>query len=105
MPSYAFLANTTLKAEDIEGHLEANKTVGVPYTEEMIENAKVDFVAQANPDSDAAEDVKKRYPKAVVSNFDGDAVTLTEMDAMVAYLQMLGTLVDFKAYQAKDNLR
>ena len=71
----------------------------------MIENTAADLKAQADPDSDGADAVKERYPKAVVSNFDGDASRLTEMDAMVAYLQMLGTLVDFEAYNAEENLR
>ena len=47
----------------------------------------------------------KRYPKAVARNFDGKAGAPTEMDALVAYLQMLGTLVDFKLYNEKANLR
>ncbi|MEM8811151.1 MAG: cytochrome-c oxidase, cbb3-type subunit II [Pseudomonadota bacterium] len=105
MPSYAFLAATRLNDRDIAGKLKANRAVGVPYTDEMIENARLDLHAQANPDSDGADGVTERYPKAVVSNFDGDAGTITEMDAMVAYLQMLGTLVDFEAYKAEENLR
>ncbi|NNF80874.1 MAG: cytochrome-c oxidase, cbb3-type subunit II, partial [Rhizobiales bacterium] len=105
MPKYSFLMNTEIRTDDIEKHLKANKAVGVPYTDEMIENAKTDLMAQADPDSDGAEDVAARYPKAQVSNFDGDPKKLTEMDALVAYLQMLGTLVDFKSYRAKDNLR
>jgi cytochrome c oxidase cbb3-type subunit 2 len=68
----------------------------------MIDQAAADAAAQADPDSDGADAVKERYPKAVVSNFDGDPSTLTEMDAMVAYLQMLGTLVDFKSYDASS---
>ncbi len=105
MPKYSFLMNTEIRTDDIEKHLKANKAVGVPYTDEMIKNAKTDLMAQADPDSDGAEDVVARYPKAQVSNFDGDPKKLTEMDALVAYLQMLGTLVDFKSYRAKDNLR
>ncbi len=105
MPSYAFLATTQLKADDIAARLSANRAVGVPYTDEMVENALTDMRAQANPDSDGADAVGERYPKAVVSNFDGDAANLTEMDALVAYLQMLGTLVDFETYQAEENLR
>ncbi len=105
MPKYSFLMNTELRVDDIAEHLKTNRAVGVPYTDEMIENAKTDLLAQADPDSDGAEDVTARYPKAQVSNFDGDAKRLTEMDALVAYLQMLGTLVDFTSYRAKENLR
>jgi cytochrome c oxidase cbb3-type subunit 2 len=100
MPSYAFLATAKLDTSAIKANLKANAIVGVPYSDEMLENAEADMVAQANPDSDGADAVKERYPKAVVSNFDGNAETLTEMDAMVAYLQMLGTLVDFSSYDA-----
>lgn len=105
MPKYSFLMTTEIRTDDIEKHLKANRAVGVPYTDEMIENAKTDLMAQADPDSDGAEDVVARYPKAQVANFDGDPKKLTEMDALVAYLQMLGTLVDFKSYRAKENLR
>lgn len=104
MPGYKFL-NQPLKVFDIAAHLKANKLVGVPYTDEQIENAKADLFAQANPDDDGADDVIKRYPKAQVRAFDGDPQILTEMDAMIAYLQMLGTLVDFSTYDAKANLR
>ena len=105
MPKYAFLAKNEVRTDDAAMHLKANVLVGVPYTKEMIENATKDMIAQANPDSDGAEDVQKRYPKAHVRVFDGDPKRVTEMDALVAYLQMLGTLVDFKAYKAEDNLR
>ena len=105
MPKYSFLLNAELRTDDIAAHMKANKAVGVPYTDEMIANAKTDLIAQADPDSDGAEDVTARYPKAQVSNFDGDPKKLTEMDALVAYLQMLGTLVDFSLYRANENLR
>jgi len=49
--------------------------------------------------------MQKRYPKAVIRNFDGKAGDPTELDALIAYLQMLGTLVDFKLYDEKANLR
>jgi cytochrome c oxidase cbb3-type subunit 2 len=76
----------------------ANADVGVPYTDEMIENAEADMMAQADPDSADASGREERYPKAVLGNFDGNPATVTEMDALVAYLQMLGTLVDFSTY-------
>ncbi len=93
MPSYPFLVRQ-LEAADIVEHLKTNRAVGVPYTDEMLANARADLEAQANPDADTAG-LLKRYPKAVVGNFDGDAAKLTEMDALIAYLQMLGTLVRF----------
>ena len=105
MPGYPFLAETPLRAHDIAAHLRANRGVGVPYSDEMIEMAAQDIAAQANPDSDGADGVAERYPGAVVSNFDGKAGQLTELDAVVAYLQMLGTLVDFEAYKPEANYR
>lgn len=104
MPGYPFLMKP-LKVHDIAAHLKANKFVGVPYTDEQIKNAKADLYAQADPDADGAEDVAARYPKAQVRAFDGDPETLTEMDAVIAYLQVLGTMVDFSTYDAKANLR
>ena len=79
--------------------------VGVPYSDDMIANAKADMLAQTNPDSDGVEGLQARYPKAQVRNFGGNAERLTEMDALVAYLQMLGTLVDFADYDAEANQR
>jgi len=97
MPTYAFLKTTPLEVKDIKYHLEANKAVGVPYTQEMIDNAEADIKAQADPNA-STSDLLARYPKAKVGDFDGNPATLTEMDALVAYLQMLGTLVDFSTY-------
>jgi cytochrome c oxidase cbb3-type subunit 2 len=104
MPSYAFLATTPLKFADVAGNLKANRMVGVPYTDEMIENAEADLRAQADPDADTSG-VEARYPKAKLGDFDGNPAELTEMDALVAYLQMLGTLVDFSSYQSELNYR
>ena len=86
-------------------HLRVSRTVGVPYTDDQISNAVADLKAQADPDNAGTDAFAKRYPKAVVRNFDGRAGAPTEMDALVAYLQMLGTLVDFKLYNEKANLR
>lgn len=97
MPSYAFLKTTPLKITDISMELKANRAVGVPYSDEMIEKSAADLHAQADPNADTTE-LLARYPKAKVGDFDGDPSKLTEMDALVAYLQMLGTLVDFSTY-------
>lgn len=104
MPSYAFLANTDLNTANISGHLVANRRVGVPYTDDMVASADADLQAQANPDADTAA-LLGRYPKAVTGDLDGNKARLTEMDALVAYLQMLGTLVDFSSYDPKANQR
>lgn len=104
MPSYGFLANTDLDVANITGHLETNRMVGVPYTDDMVANAEADLAAQADPDADWSG-LEERYPKAVLGDFDGDPSRLTEMDALVAYLQMLGTLVDFSTYTPEENYR
>ena len=96
MPKYGFLLDRMLDGKYIQDVMETNVTVGVPYTEEMIENAMADFVAQADPDSDY-DALLERYPGAQVRNFDGQP-GISEMDALIAYLQMLGTLVDFSTY-------
>lgn len=106
MPGYPFLAKRPAELDDIAEHLKVNATVGVPYTADMIANAAKDAAAQANPDSDDAEALAKRYPKVQIRDFDGNPNSVTEMDALIAYLQMLGTLVDFKSYRADgENLR
>jgi cytochrome c oxidase cbb3-type subunit 2 len=99
MPSYAFLKDTPLDIRDFSTHLVANRRVGVPYTDEMIASAEADMRAQADPNADTSG-VLARYPKAKLGDFDGNPQALTEMDALVAYLQMLGTLVDFTTYDA-----
>ncbi|WP_319411390.1 cytochrome-c oxidase, cbb3-type subunit II [uncultured Cohaesibacter sp.] len=113
MPGYPFLAQRELKVPDISADLKVNKIVGVPYTDEQIANAKADMMAQANPDDDNVDGFLERYTQTVgdaereptIRDFDGDPKRVTEMDALVAYLQMLGTLVDFSIYDDKADLR
>jgi cytochrome c oxidase cbb3-type subunit 2 len=104
MPPYAFLAERDLKAGDMAAHLTALKAVGVPYAKADIDRANADLAAQADPDADAAG-LATRYPKAQIRDYDGDPARLTEMDALIAYLQMLGTLVDFKAAAAQEQAK
>ncbi len=98
MPAYAFLAEKPLAAKDIADHLKALRVVGVPYSDEMIKEAANDLAAQATPDADT-DGLLARYPKAAVGDFDGNGQRITEMDAVVAYLQMLGKLVEFDRTQ------
>jgi cytochrome c oxidase cbb3-type subunit II len=105
MPAYPWLAETQLDFEHIKDDLRTQATVGVPYTNNMIDAASADIVAQASPDSPGAADLAKRYPKAQARDFDGNPDRMTEADALIAYLQMLGTLVDFKLYDDKANVR
>lgn len=105
MPGYPFLAKTQLDAKKIAANMKVLALEGVPYTPEMIAKAEADLVAQTDPDSAGAADLAKRYPKALSRDFDGNPGALTEADALIAYLQMLGTLVEFKTYDKKANVR
>jgi len=96
MPKYAFLSDTRIDADHVQDLLKTHRFVGVPYTDEQIEQAASDFKVQADPDADY-DAMLARYPGAAVSNFDG-APELTEMDALIAYLQVLGTMVDFSTF-------
>lgn len=98
MPMYAFLAKRVIDDHAIAKHLSALRALGVPYTDEMIENARADLAAQAVPGADTSA-LLARYPKTPVGDFDGNPAEVTEMDALIAYLQMLGTLVDFSTYE------
>lgn len=97
MPKYGFLSDRPADPTHVGELLATHRIVGVPYTDEMIADARADFLAQADPNSDF-EGLQTRYPKAQVRNFDGQP-GVSEMDALVAYLQMLGTLVDFTTYE------
>ena len=79
--------------------------LGVPYSPEMIENAEKDTALQATTDSPDAADLAKRYSKVQARDFDGNPNRVSEADALIAYLQMLGTQVDFKLYDDKANIR
>lgn len=107
MPPYAFLQGRMLSTNDVADHLKTNRMLAVPYTPEQIANAAADMRAQANPMDDDAVGFEKRYPGVKSRDYDGDPANLTEMDALIAYLQMLGAGVDFRTYQpdAADNLR
>ncbi|THH35863.1 cytochrome-c oxidase, cbb3-type subunit II [Aliishimia ponticola] len=96
MPKYGFLMRTQIDGEHIADVMRTHRIVGVPYTDAQIEVAYADFQVQADPDGDY-DGLLERYPGAVVSNFDGQDA-LTEMDALVAYLQVLGTMVDFSTF-------
>jgi cytochrome c oxidase cbb3-type subunit II len=96
MPPYGFLMDRVIDGQYVADLMRTYRIVGVPYTDEMIENARADFRAQANPDADHSG-LLERYPGAQTRNFDGQP-ELTEMDAIIAYMQMLGTLVDFSTF-------
>ena len=102
MPKYDFLERTLIEGEHMAELMATHRVVGVPYSDEMIENAAADFRAQADPDADT-DGLLERYGEAVpVANFDG-APGVTEADALIAYLQMLGTLVDTSTFVPADS--
>ncbi|HSF65200.1 MAG TPA: cytochrome-c oxidase, cbb3-type subunit II [Paracoccaceae bacterium] len=102
MPKYGYLLNANLDGRHIEDVMGTHRIVGVPYTDEMMENAVADFRAQADPEGDV-DGLQERYGEAAfgnlvnVRNFDGQP-GVTEMDALIAYLQVLGTMVDFSTF-------
>ena len=105
MPPYKMLAEKSLDYTHIEQDLKANRAVGVPYTDEMIDNAIADLESQVDPFSEGYDALLARYPKAQIRNFDGNPRDITEMDALIAYMQVLGTMVDFTTYEAEENYR
>ncbi|MBK5959099.1 cytochrome-c oxidase, cbb3-type subunit II [Rhodoplanes elegans] len=105
MPGYPFLAKTELDPKAVAAQMETLRIVGVPYTDDQIKNAAKDLKIQATLDDPAVADLQGRYPKSTARDYDGNPSRVTEMDALVAYLQMLGTLVDLKLYDDKANLR
>ena len=101
MPGYPWMRDRELRQPDIADHLRALRIVGVPYDDEMIENAFADMRAQADPNADHS-DLLARYPKAQVGALDGQPGRLTEMDALIAYMQILGRMVDFTDIRTED---
>ena len=97
MPKYGFLENRMIDGKYIEDVMKTHRVVGVPYTDEMLENAQADFQVQIDPFGDT-DGLLERYPGAQVRNFDGQP-GISEMDALIAYLQVLGTMVDFSTFQ------
>jgi cytochrome c oxidase cbb3-type subunit 2 len=97
MPAYPWLIRTPIGSEQIAAVMRASRMAGVPYSDEMIASARSDFRAQADPDVGDVDGLLARYPKAQARNFDGQP-GVSELDAVIAYLQVLGTLVDFSTF-------
>ena len=97
MPKYGFLLDRLIEPTYVADLMATHRMVGVPYTDQQIELAAADFIGQANMDA-PSDGLEERYPKAQVRNFDGRA-GISEMDALIAYLQMMGTLVDFSTFE------
>jgi cytochrome c oxidase cbb3-type subunit 2 len=107
MPPYAWLEETPLFYDNIDLDLKAHQRLGVPYSDEMIEQAKTHVAAQTDPFSLEYDALLEAYPGAVIRDFDGDPEMVSELDALIAYMQVLGTMVDFSTYEAEspENLR
>ena len=105
MPAYPFLAKTEVDLSKIDQDMKVLAIEGVPYTAEMIQKAAADAKAQGTDDDAGAGDLVKRYPKAQARAYGTEKGKITEADALIAYLQQLGTQVDFKLYDGKANLR
>ncbi len=97
MPSYAFLSDTMVNPQALADVVATNRLVGVPYTDDMVAAAVSDATMQADPDNADTDAILARYPKAQIRNFDS-APGVSEMDALIAYLQVLGTMVDFSTF-------
>ena len=104
MPTYAFMRGRELDTGDMRRDLAVLTAEGVPYTASAIEAANADLQAQADPSADASG-LRQRYANVQIRDFDGDPSRVTEMDALVAYLQMLGTLVDVESARGQEVAR
>ena len=104
MPGYPFLERTLLDYRHIADDLSALAKAGAPYSQEMIDHATDDLRAQGSMGASSGDDLLQRYPKAVVRDLR-TRDDVTEADALIAYLQRLGTQVDFKLYDDKANIR
>lgn len=105
MPGYKFLPHRDADISNIAADMEVLQKLGVPYTDDMIQNAVSDAVVQASSERDS-DALQKRYGgKVLVRDFDENPNKISEMDALIAYLQVLGTFVDFAKYegQVQDN--
>lgn len=107
MPSYPWLARSVIDPKTMESRLKALRMVGVPYTDDQLKTVVADMVAQTQPDTRGARQLANRYPKAKAVKFEGKQVDgVTELEALIAYMQVLGTLVDFATFDASGpNLR
>jgi len=104
MPGYPFMAETELVFGDAAEHMKTLAIMGVPYSDEQIAAAADDLKAQGTGAGDT-DGLSARYPKAAIGDFDGNPDKVTELDAIIAYLQMLGRLVDFTSYKPEMDYR
>ncbi|MFI9654655.1 cytochrome-c oxidase, cbb3-type subunit II [Guyparkeria sp. GHLCS8-2] len=101
MPGYSWLLDTKLDYSQIEDRMIALKRTGVPYSQSQEEyDANVEKFGKAVADELHVSNAKQSLEaQAAAEDWDGKPDQITEMDALVAYLQMLGTMVDFSKYE------
>ena len=80
--------------------LKAQPEVGVPYTDDRSPTPRPTWRPRPIPTATAPTRCRSATPKAQVRDFDGKPEHDHREDALIAYLQMLGTLVDFSTYHA-----
>ena len=100
MPGYPWLLENDLDYADIADRMRALRVVGVPYSdteEEYLANVE-QFGEDAARQFDIHLAEKSLLAQAQSEDWDGIRGRVTEMDALVAYLQVLGTMVDFTQY-------
>lgn len=104
MPRYKFLNETKLNYSAIHQEMTILKRLDVPYSQEAIDNFEQDIMIQLakNEDPNFIEGFQKRYPKAFMRKFNKKTDEITELDALVAYLQSLGNRVDLKTNKGRD---
>jgi cytochrome c oxidase cbb3-type subunit II len=98
MPPYGFLKYRSADLHNIADHLRTLRALGVPYTDDMIAHAYDDVLAQGADNGDTSGLTKRYGAKLTSAAFDGQTNMVSEMSALIAYLQRLGNLVDFTAY-------
>jgi cytochrome c oxidase cbb3-type subunit II len=100
MPNYPWLETTDLAYSDVQDRMRALKMTGVPYSESQQEYDRnvADFGADTADKLDILHAEENLMKQALINDYDGQRDRVTEMDALVAYLQVLGTMVDFSRY-------
>ena len=104
MPAYSFLLKAELDIKEIQRQMEILQSLGVPYSDNDLANYKEDIKIQLGLETDQnkIDDFIKRYPKANIRKFNNKTSSITEMDALVAHLQSLGTKADLKTNKGRQ---
>ena len=104
MPNFPWLLTTPLDYSDVQERMRAQRLTGVPYSanqQEYQQNVKK-FGEQTAKMLDISHAQQNLIAQAEAGNYDGDLSGVSEMDALVAYLQVLGTMVDFSQIKPED---